>query len=505
MDYNANDLNSQMEENLKKSRIMDGGIINKLAESGRKGLNMLNSYNQQNPINNFNVYAQQNQMNNLNEKIEPKKYNKSQRRIEIVKMAYGIIGSSIFYIDNNIYILEIIEKPKYYYYYYKKIRQEDEINVIMQMLIQIHNFPKEYIVDDIFLNKLLKMFKEQNVMTYKCWDSLNNENYINCENGLINLTGVDNNINHPEFTYYIGAKYLRYDYEKKSDFFNIFCQNAFYSNREDRKIFLYEILGYLLSDIRLDKAILIVGEDNITKDFVHIIKTFITEEEINEMPVSEIDKYMKNYDLRKKKLNISYTTQFNKNRKDIFLTLVKSNTLTLHKKNNTTEKVRLRTKFIFVCNDIPKALKSDLKFMNNFIIVNFDNNGNMKCDYQQLEEEKNLIFSQAIDYFIDVLNNDRKFLINDRIQDIFVNSGHVENFVDEVCILGDEYKIHKNTLYEEYVKYCENEDVYNLYEKKEFFRFLQFKYNLEKPTRFHLNGSLDYGFKGIDLKEIMEL
>ena len=76
----------------------------------------------------------------------------------------------------------------------------------------------------------------------------------------------------------------------------------------------------------------------------------------------------------------------------------------------------------------------------------------------KLKEETDSIFSEAIDAVAQLINNNYTFPVMEDadtiLSDYSFQQTHIDNFIEECCIIGSEYKIHTVALYERYIEFC---------------------------------------------------
>ena len=70
---------------------------------------------------------------------------------------------------------------------------------------------------------------------------------------------------------------------------------------------------------------------------------------------------------------------------------------------------------------------------------------------EKLKEEADSIFSEAIDAVAQLINNNYTFPVMEDadtiLSDYSFRQTHIDNFIEECCIIGSEYKIHTVALY----------------------------------------------------------
>ena len=122
-----------------------------------------------------------------------------------------------------------------------------------------------------------------------------------------------------------------------------------------------------------------------------------------------------------------------------------------------------------------------------------------------LEKEADSIFSEAIDTVAELIKKNYLFpKMEDAerfLADYSFNQTHIDNFIEEWCEIGKEYRIHTKKLYQHYLDYCELNIVRPISQSL----FSQ-KINSVKGvvnSRFRLKGGESLrGFTGITLKKM---
>ena len=123
---------------------------------------------------------------------------------------------------------------------------------------------------------------------------------------------------------------------------------------------------------------------------------------------------------------------------------------------------------------------------------------------EKLEQEKNAIFSNALDALVELRKREFRFTIPEDsrklIEQLVDESKAVENFVRERCIMESTAKIHNCEIYEAFKQYCSENLMEILITQNQFLQKISHVKGVTR-SKFRINGSAPLaGFLGIRLK-----
>lgn len=407
---------------------------------------------------------------------------------------YNQLIEIIVIIDDDLYVCD--DRLNYY----KKIDNNNETKFITYYLLTL-NQGMANLYTSKFVNELIKRIRENTPSKCIGWDDINlpksEINYIN--KPIVQTIQMNRSI----FTYCINARKI----EKKffrNDFFDEYCRESFYDANK-MKEFLLEVIGYLISEFREDKAILLIGDRTRTSVMTNILELLLGKEEVSYKSASEFKEFRKNKDLNRKKINFAELTSIASKDIEIFNTILESKQVQIENKNRKITDITPRVKFVFYCKQLPDKLKSNEILMENFIVVNFNKSFDIRKDiFDDIKNngELDTIFTMSKEKLEILKENRFEFSVNEDYKKIFNNSSHILEFINEFCDTGKEYKIYKSDLVEAYEKYCKENYIAERYSDHKFIEFIAGLDSIEeKKIRAVKGGRPKASFTGIKLKE----
>lgn len=172
-----------------------------------------------------------------------------------------------------------------------------------------------------------------------------------------------------------------------------------------------------------------------------------------------------------------------------------------------------KAKLIFATNNLPEikggSYKDNSAFFNRLIIIPFmisiPEEKQDKDLLIKLIEEKDIIFSWAIEGLLEYINNgyvfDEPYISKDICDNYRNNDNSISAFINRKCEICSNSYIHMDRLFKAYIKFCEDlcYDIPSNKDKKRFKSLLEEKYNLTYRKLNRPDGN-KYGFDGLKLK-----
>ena len=406
-----------------------------------------------------------------------------------------ILNNSMYIYNEELGCFEYIEESK----------ELIEINKFISDEIRAKLSPK-------FLADIAKKLKSEPTIQISDDDINVDKNFINCLNGVIDVeTGEI--IKHDKkylFTYCIRARYINNEEDIKVDNFNEFINTSLENNQEKKKLLL-EMMGYLISNYSdIKRAIVFLGKPHSGKSLLtKIISKLMGEKYISNIPLHKLGDRFSIAEFSNHRLNINAEMSSSKLcNLDIFKAITGGDYITGEYKGQSPFSFRCRIKLLFAGNYMPdlKDLEVGDAFTDRLAILLFNvTTPEDKRNYNLenlLIQEIDSIFTLAVRELRNLVNRNFEFTKVEDSQEFIKfyknEQNHLQEFIEEKCILGEDYKVHTINIYSEYTKFCE-ENCLQAYNTKIFSEFLKGVPGIEH-SRFRIGDDNRRGYKGIKIK-----
>lgn len=393
------------------------------------------------------------------------------------------------------------------YGYFKYINSNNEN-------VEISNFidrEKWLEIKPNMISDIIKKLKSDPKLQMKKTDT--NKNLINCKNGVVDiqnkvLMNHDRNYN---FTYVINANYDELSKLNGLYNFNRFIYTSL-ENDESKKTLLLQMIGYLLSSFTgAKKSFYLVGKPHSGKSLLcRIISYMVGKENVSNIPIHKLGERFAIAEYSRNKLNISAeSSSFDLKDINIFKSIVGNDELSAEDKGKDFFHFKSEIKLLFAGNQMPNISEdeSSTAFTDRLIFLKF-NRSTPSCeiDYEledKLKREVDGIFTLAVDYLDELVRNNFNFTIPNESK-LFLDEyrnrqNHIEEFIEEYCNIGEEYRVHISEIYMIYEDYCR----INCIEKYKSEKFNNYILSIDdkiSKKRFRYKGENRHGFIGIGLK-----
>lgn len=394
--------------------------------------------------------------------------------------------------------------------YYIPIDKQNEWHVISCFIEETDRSRISHTKADEIVNRLKDTYSIQRDIE----DFNSDLYYVNLLNGVYSIKdqGLAENYKSPRFTYYLNVNYIKRPGRKMSAFED-FCKSSLGGDPIKRK-YLLQMIGYCCTQLTAaKKCFILLGPPNCGKSLIlHLIEYIVGEEYISSLQLEKLGKRFSSSVLSGKLLNICGELSA-KSLKDIetFKLIVGGDRLSGEFKGKDIFEFRNKCKLLFAGNILPPVKNEDVStaFADRISLLIFPDsipaekrNPNLRV---MLEKEADSIFSEAIDTVAELIKKNYLFpKMEDAerfLADYSFNQTHIDNFIEEWCEVGKEYRIHTKKLYQHYLDYCELNIVRPISQSL----FSQ-KINSVKGvvnSRFRLKGGESLrGFTGITLKKM---
>lgn len=350
-----------------------------------------------------------------------------------------------------------------------------------------------------------------------------NPNCINCLNGFVEIDAF-NPYEPPEisllphssdvfFSYCVQAKYVKLDENEMRDeagAFESFCATSFAGDVSVKKRLLLEQMGYAFSDSLKGKCMnLGIGAPNSGKSVIaKFIEKLLEPDNLCAIAPHELANDFAKARLFGKKINLLAEVSSRKLKGiDVIKSITSGDTITAAYKGKDSFEFRAKCKLWFFANNFP--LPADLDptdgFFNRLNVLFFPHSiPKEKQDLKLLEkllDEKDLIFSMAVDAFAELVQNGYQFTFPEDsevfLQSYKVQMNSVGTFIDDCLIISGEQRVHTCEILELYHYYCQKNGLEEL-SARDLHMQIQTIPGV-KSTRFVKNGENLRGYQGIGI------
>ena len=359
------------------------------------------------------------------------------------------------------------------------------------------------------INEVVNWIRRETYSTLSDFD--NNQDILNCLNGLLNMKTLEFCKHTPNYPSLIQIPVF---YNQQSDAPDVSKFLTEILKPEDIDT-VEELFGYcLLRQLPIQKAFLLVGEGaNGKSTLIELLRAFLGKSNCSSVSLQELeeDKFKK-AELFAKLANLSSDIP-SKGLYHIgtFKMLTGGDRITAEKKFGHPFQFTNFAKLVFSANRPPKIFNEDtLALWRRFIIIDFPNTFSDDIADKHLlaklttEAELSGLLNLALKGLHRLLNNDG-FSYNKTVEDIAERytmlSDPILSFVNEQCELDSDASIDKQVLYEYFAKYCKDRQISTI-SKESFGRNLKNSPTLKiGSTRSSSDGHRVYCWRGIKIRE----
>lgn len=337
------------------------------------------------------------------------------------------------------------------------------------------------------------------------------DHLLRCKNGVVNLlTGKFETTVTGEFLYCNDFDYIPEATLEMATEFAKFCETSLDRDGVKRRLLL-QIMGYCISELQIAKAgFFLIGESNSGKSIIlELVQAIVGDDYVTNIPFDKLGNRFNKSRLVLSRVNICTELAGGKMKDVEFFKLVTAHErITADNKGEAPFEFRVRTKLLTAGNVMPEIpeITGAEALLYRMVILRFNSSippeKQDKMLLEKLLKEKDIIFSLAVKELVMLEKNGFSFAEPEDsmafkavIKDS-VNS--VEKFVEEMCILSPDGKVHLRDLWGEYLKYC---DENGLEVKIKVTQFVQKILCFKGVTRgkFRLQSKPLSGFRGIEM------
>lgn len=199
-------------------------------------------------------------------------------------------------------------------------------------------------------------------------------NYLNLENGLLNLSTLQLEPHRPETLSTVRVP-ISYDAKARCSRFLEFLINIF-SGDEELIDLIAEIFGYCLTnETRAHKAFIFYGKGSNGKSvLIEMLKSLIGKANISSLTLGELDKSFSRFGLVDKLLNVATENEVSSSALDTtyFKAIVSGEEIQVEKKHEQGFSYAPYCKLVFALNNLPYSKDKSFGFRRRLIIVPFN-------------------------------------------------------------------------------------------------------------------------------------
>lgn len=359
-------------------------------------------------------------------------------------------------------------------------RTEDR-DVILKICAQFPDPDQAYLSDSAVKDTVCRI-KNTPAKQLEFTDETN-QNYINVRNGVYDVEACTLKTRNKElkFSYVADFQYESNVTIEKTPVFKKFTESVFPEEKEVKTKLLLEILGYAISDYQTAKAgFFFIGASNSGKStLLEVVKKLLPEKSVTAIPLHRLTNRFNIARLDGARMNIcSEINEKSFAALDLFKQMTSNEVVTAEHKCQTPFEFRLKCKSLNAGNMLPQisALEGMDAILNRMVILYFpvsvDKDKQDKKLVDKLYEERNQIFSMAVDALVKLKDNNFIFTEPKDTETLKAQlcseSTVFEDFIKDCCEIGKKNEIHISRLYQAFSLYCEDNLVEAKYSKRQF-------------------------------------
>ncbi|MBQ7109062.1 MAG: hypothetical protein IJN99_01720 [Clostridia bacterium] len=273
---------------------------------------------------------------------------------------------------------------------------------------------------------------------------------------------------------------------------------------------LLQIIGYLCcNDSSAKKAFMFIGEKNCGKSkILEFISRLIGKDNVCNIPLHKLGNRFNVAELSRNKVNIQAELSLDPLREiETFKNAVGGDTLCGEYKGENLFYFKNKCKLLFAGNGVPALKTQDTTqaFVSRLIFLIFpkeipvDERDPKLVD--KLYAERDVIFSLAIKELLKLIQSRYKFevpvLSQVRMNSFMEQNNQIDDFINEHCLFGSEYKVFSRDLYYAYKKFCKDNCLF-AHSQTAFLDAVSMCEGVVR-SKMRINGEQLRGFKGIGL------
>lgn len=343
------------------------------------------------------------------------------------------------------------------------------------------------------------------------------EKYVKLKHSVFNVEKGSVESLEGDFSYFYNFDYIRKE-ERKMPIFEKYIDSVFPNENKVKRKLLLQILGYCLSDYTKAKAaFFFIGVSNSGKSTIfELLKKVVPAQFVTAIPLYRLDNRFNLARLSEARINLcSEISEKSFIAADIFKMLTSNEMVTAEHKGAKPFEFRVQCKLLNAGNILPEIRQEDgaEAMLNRMILLLFPVSITKdKQDISLVEKlynERNSIFSAALDELVELKNNQFGFIEPEdsaRIKrQILEQSQALDAFIYDSCVRDKDAKVYLKDIYEAFKEYCEENLLALNYSKIQFSQSIaRYPYITQKKMRIGRGGKPLSGLVGIRLKDEKE-
>lgn len=302
---------------------------------------------------------------------------------------------------------------------------------------------------------------------------------------------------------------LPYDINQnvKSKYFFEFLDDITMGNKKIQEV-LQEIAGLAISYINTKNLFILVGKaDSGKTTFLNSIASLRNDSEISSIAIENLNDKYQLTEFKNKTMNITSEIPLKAlDSANIIKRIIGNETLSAKVKYKANISFENTATFIYSANDIPEFKDNSFDFLKKVIIIpfNFDIKNKDITMVGKLKQDREYILNWSLEGLLRLAKNDFKLSHMDYLDDIrniaYKNKLPIDKFIDEKCLVGDEYKVTTEDLYNSYKDYAKYNYLEFKKDKNAFSKIFNNKFSFKSIKGINNNSRGYKGLKLIDYK-----
>ena len=360
------------------------------------------------------------------------------------------------------------------YNYKKHVYEIDAQKIIRRIIKKLFDFTKEKPWNPQLGNLVIQ------TILHDCSifiDSFDSGNYINLQDGVLDLKAFELKEHSPEYYCTIQIP-IRFCCNIETPIFYQFLDDITCGDEELKRV-LQELIGNCLSnETRAEKAFFFIGNGANGKSVLaKVIQALVGERNCSSTTLSELSKTFGLSQLLGSKVNIAAENNASAFSSDVFKAVVSGDRVEINRKYREAITVTLCTKLIMLFNELPQTTDSTYGFFRKLMIVPFnrtfsDDEKDVRI-FEKMEPEMSGIFHWALDGLKRLQENDFIFskceACDTALNNYQESINPVASFFNHNYKPDENQTIRKSEVYDFYERFC-IDNSYSPVDRQKFWR-----------------------------------
>jgi P4 family phage/plasmid primase-like protien len=444
----------------------------------------------------------------------------TKQQLEAIGFLFQKDASTPFGINGNMFASHILNHfdllflgpAERFYHYEDGVWRYNDPNALGRKL---RDFLHQY-VPNLWNTKIENQYMDALKLATKRVEQMDsNRNYINLENGMLNLQTFRLENHQKELYSTIRIPY-RYDEKADCPLFKEYLMDVLEED-EERITLISQILGYCLTaETKAQKAFLLFGKGGNGKSvLIDLLKSLCGNENVSAVPLKDLNNPFSRYDLVGKLVNLSTenelgSSEFNT---EYFKSISSGDPIRVEKKYEPGFVYDPECKLVFAMNKLPFSKDKTYGFERRLIIVPFNktygDKGEKEADLglsEKLKKELPGILNFALQGLKTLKENGYKFVqskvVNQTVEEYTEKLNPIRTFFNEMIEPASlQERVKNETLRKSFADWCEDMGMNNNYSGITLLNTIRELLKDKKiPFELYKSGTIR-GLRGIRLKE----